>query len=114
MNTYKFHFICLVLFSLFYTVGQAQGNQLTLDDPAREKARELYNYYCVGCHDRDLGNFKKGEWKFGSSLDSVTHTIKHGRDDAGMPSFEPTFSSAELEQLAKFLLITSGQARKED
>ncbi len=63
-----------------------------------------FTQYCSGCHGVQMQAFADRKWKHGKTRDSIILSIKSGYIDAGMPSFDSTFSEEEITELADYIL----------
>lgn len=70
----------------------------------KTSAEANYNDYCMGCHGPDKEEFVNKDWMYGSEPDVVFNSIKFGREEIGMPSFEAAFSDSEINDLVDYLL----------
>jgi glucose/arabinose dehydrogenase len=72
---------------------------------AQEKKTAAQNYqnYCAGCHGQNLEKFAAKAWMDEKGNASAVKSIKYGIEDIGMPSFQKTFSDAEIEALAAYV-----------
>jgi len=90
----------------------ARTNAPAASSPAQDviPGRTLFNNVCSHCHgtdgaspvsERDLRKLQrryKDNWK-----DTALTTIKNGRTDAGMPSWQATYSEAQIQEVIGFL-----------
>ena len=67
------------------------------------KAPENYKKYCAGCHGEKMQAFVDRQWKYGNKAEDISKSIKVGITDAGMPAYEATFSSEEINDLVAFI-----------
>jgi glucose/arabinose dehydrogenase len=79
-----------------------------IQDSSRVKAAINYNKYCASCHYTDLGWFKNRQWKHGNTEENIVTSIKTGFPDYGMPSFDSTLSDEDIQNLAKYILVSLG------
>jgi len=63
-----------------------------------------YKTYCSGCHGNEMEAFVDRKWRHGNSKESLIKSIKVGIKDAGMPAYDTTFTSQQLEELADYIL----------
>jgi len=68
-----------------------------------EGAPENYQKFCAGCHGVNLEKFANKAWMEEEGVASVVKSIKYGIEDIGMPAFEETFTSHEMEELARYV-----------
>ena len=101
-----------VLFSHFlpviFLLISCGNSDKPLQEAARVKAASNYSKYCAGCHYSDFGWFKNRQWKHGNTQTDVFNSIKNGYPDNGMPDFDNTFTDQEMQDLAKYILISVG------
>ncbi|MBN2666901.1 MAG: PQQ-dependent sugar dehydrogenase [Bacteroidales bacterium] len=69
----------------------------------QNSASQNYQKYCAGCHGANLEKFAAKAWMDEEGTASVFRSIKSGILTIGMPSFEKTFSDAEIEDLAVYV-----------
>jgi glucose/arabinose dehydrogenase len=62
-----------------------------------------YRTYCAGCHGDNLEKFTAKKWMDEPGNASVINSIKMGIEMQGMPSFQKTFTQAEIEELAAYV-----------
>ncbi len=62
-----------------------------------------YQKYCAGCHGENLEKFAVRAWMDQKGNASVINSITNGIEEIGMPSFQKTFTSAEIEALAAYV-----------
>ena len=72
-------------------------------------ARTLYLQYCASCHGENLDRFAAREWVYGSSVNQVSSTLKHGRPAIGMPEFGNAMTDAEIRILAEYTIENVGR-----
>ncbi len=72
-------------------------------DGSGNDVREQYLKYCAGCHGENLQRFDKNEWMTAGNDQVAFESIKHGKEEEGMPAFAATFSDDEIMALAKFI-----------
>lgn len=94
------HIIAAMIITLFMCSVQQQ-------DPA-ERGAELYQQYCATCHGTDLrgGNAQTlldGVWQFGDGRGYVARNIQFGIPHLGMPSYEKTLTSEEINSIVGYL-----------
>lgn len=75
----------------------------------------LYQTHCSHCHGTKFqgGNAQSlvdGVWQFGSKRSQITHNIKFGITQLGMPAYEKTLSDQQVQQLADFLIDAEKRA----
>ncbi len=76
----------------------------SVPDTVLEQAQTHFQSYCTGCHGQQMQAFVDRKWKHGKSQDSIQLSITQGYADLGMPSFKETFTEAEIEGLAQYIL----------
>ncbi len=69
----------------------------------QQTAAQNYQNYCAGCHGQNLEKFAAKAWMDEKGNASAVKSIKYGIDDIGMPSFQKTFTDAEIEALAAYV-----------
>ena len=79
-----------------------------------DNSEENYQELCGGCHGRRLGTFVNRNWIYGCTKDEIIHSIAKGYESDGMPAFENSLSSAEIEDLADYLLRVKDSLFVED
>jgi len=67
-------------------------------------ARALYLQYCASCHGENLDRFAAREWVYGSTVNQVSSTLKHGRPAIGMPEFANAMTDDEIRILAEYTI----------
>ncbi|MBK3517070.1 PQQ-dependent sugar dehydrogenase [Carboxylicivirga marina] len=73
------------------------------------KGNELYDSYCIGCHNEHKSPFTERQWLFGGSKDEIINSIKLGRVSFGMPSFKEGLNDDQIEELADYILLLAKQ-----
>lgn len=63
-----------------------------------------YKNLCAGCHGEKMDMFVDRKWKFGNKKEDLIKTVKHGREDVGMPAFGENLSDKEITALADYIL----------
>jgi len=72
-----------------------------------ESAEEIYKTKCAVCHTLEGNspipnmNFADGEWRHGSTIKDVMHTIQNGVQGTAMMPFKTQFSEGEIAALAR-------------
>ena len=69
-----------------------------------DNIQEVFNNYCLGCHNDKKGSFVNRTWLFGNGREDIFKSIKNGRIAHGMPSFEDGFSEEVIYGLADYIL----------
>jgi aldose sugar dehydrogenase len=69
----------------------------------QQSAAANYQKYCSGCHGANLEKFAAKEWMEEKGSSTAARSIKFGIEDIGMPSFQKTFSDAEIAALADYV-----------
>ena len=72
------------------------------------KVEELYEKNCASCHGKNLGggmadSFLNDKWLKDGSADSLTHFIKNGATDRGMPPWDATLSDDQIRSLVIYI-----------
>ncbi|GLR69334.1 PQQ-dependent sugar dehydrogenase [Agaribacter marinus] len=75
---------------------------------AEEKVEELYKKNCASCHGKALGggmadSFLNDKWLKDGSAASLTHFIKKGATDRGMPAWEAALSDDQIRSLVIYI-----------
>lgn len=73
-------------------------------DSATLQAMDNYQKFCSSCHGEQMMAFADRKWKHGKERDSIYQSIKTGYPDAGMPSWEASFSDQEIQNLVSYIL----------
>ena len=95
-------FIIGVLFvELLVSCQIKQENNATLESSNTE---EIFNNYCLGCHNDKKSSLVNRKWLWGSSKDDLFKSIKHGRVAHGMPSFKNGLSDTTIYSLVDYIL----------
>lgn len=93
--------------------------QQVLADPdmmafVRSVTKGLFGDNCAACHGAGgagviglFPNLADDDWLWGGSVEEIQTTLTHGRNGY-MPSFARTFSDAQLDDVANFVLSLSG------
>lgn len=89
---------------LFLVILAVPAMACTSGSNAGTHAESNYNNYCMGCHGPDKEEFVNKEWMYGKEPEQVFHSIKYGREEMGMPSFEAAFTDEEIDALVDYLL----------
>lgn len=80
------------------------GPFLTADKTSGQQSAAInYQKYCAGCHGANLEKFAAKAWMEESGTTSAFVSIKSGIENIGMPSFQKTFTDAEIEALAAYV-----------
>jgi len=69
-----------------------------------QSAENNYKSYCGGCHGENMDAFADRKWAHGDAPENLFYGIKTGYADNGMPSFDSTFSDAEINELVDYIL----------
>lgn len=83
--------------------GSFRYAPLAAENPEVEKASVNYQKYCAGCHGENLEKFAAKAWMDEKGTASAFRSIKTGIESMGMPSFQKTFTDAEIEALAAYV-----------
>ena len=67
------------------------------------KAEANYKNFCSGCHGEQMQAFVDRQWKKGNSSEEIFASIKNGITVDGMPSYDSTFTDAEIHDLVAFI-----------
>lgn len=94
----------IVLMSLgLISLHNHSDGPMIVDLPVQPSAAVNYQKYCAGCHGDNLEKFAAKAWMNEPGNASVVKSIKFGIENIGMPSFQKTFSDAEIEALAAYV-----------
>lgn len=66
-------------------------------------AKASYAEYCAGCHGEQMQAFVDRKWKYGKTDEDLFKAIKVGYPDDGMPSYDTTFTDAEINDLVAYI-----------
>jgi glucose/arabinose dehydrogenase len=105
----RFYSILSVLLVGYFLLSMSPCSQKAISDQGvivddQHPAAPLYAMYCAGCHGRKLEKFQDKPWMQTGSIESVVQSIRYGIVDAGMPSFEATFTEDEINSLADYII----------
>ena len=81
-----------------------QTQTAEVEDAAPSVVETQFTQFCSGCHGAQMQAFADRKWKHGKTKDSIMLSIRSGYADAGMPSFDSTFSQDEVAALADYIL----------
>ena len=78
----------------------------------------LFQENCAVCHGENLegapqGTPLRGELRHGDSMAEITASIGNGYADSGMPTWQDTFSNAQIRNIALFILETRADVNYE-
>lgn len=104
--------------ALTQRLTSAPVHELVADEEAVRIGRRLFLDNCSACHGRDghgqaaLGapDLLDSDWLYGGSAEAVVTSILDGRQGV-MPPFGATLSSADVENVAHYVISLSGPAR---
>jgi len=85
--------------------------KMNIADDRFENARANYMNFCAGCHGDKPEEYLSKKWMYGKDYASVFKSIKDGREEIGMPSFEAAFSDDEIRDISLFLLEEGNKER---
>ncbi len=85
-------------------------------DFSRLKVDQLFNTLCASCHGEDLnggqgGSLVDGEWKYGSSDEEITKSIKVGNPELGMTPFGTVLDDEQIRSLVIYIREKENEAR---
>lgn len=80
-------------------------HEYELSEEALEQAKANFTTNCSGCHGETPATFADREWKYGNSREEIIESITLGHPEAGMPSFEHTFTQQEIADLASYIQL---------
>jgi glucose/arabinose dehydrogenase len=101
----------LILPSIFLFLTAVNCNDGKSKNQAPEKVIQLYNNYCVGCHNDHKSSFVQRQWLFGDSREEIINSIKIGRVSFGMPSFSDGLNEDQINALADYIIDLSEQKK---
>ncbi len=67
-------------------------------------AKTLFSEHCQGCHGQTSNDFVNHQWKYGNSQKQIIASITNGTPENGMPAYNKTFTTKEIELLADYIL----------
>ncbi len=62
-----------------------------------------YQQFCSGCHGQNVEAFINREWKFGSEMENIVHSITYGQPDLGMIPYGQVLKEDQIRNLAVFI-----------
>ena len=92
-----------VLAALTFAVQSCHSGNVSGNNVIQSDAAENYLKFCAGCHGANLEKFAEKAWMDEEGTSSAFSSIKFGIETIGMPSFQKTFSDAEIEELAAYV-----------
>ena len=98
--------LSIIILFIVATTGfgfKTSKNRSCAQDSEKNMVSENYRNFCAGCHGHSLEKFAAKAWMEEKNNSSIIKTIKYGIDELGMPSFEKTFSDAEINALAAYV-----------
>lgn len=103
--TASISFISLVAFILYVLTGFRPSESALSPHEGSQQQPAAVNYqkYCAGCHGHNLEKFAAKTWMEDEGNEAAFNSIKSGIESIGMPSFQKTFSDAEIEALAAYV-----------
>lgn len=96
--------VLLLSGALYFCTKEKKEYTLVVTIVTERTPQENYQNYCSGCHGEKMDAFVDRGWKHGNTLNDLVKGITKGYEDEGMPAFEKTFSRAEIEELADYIL----------
>lgn len=103
-----------LIFSAIYLCLSAEScSDNKAKDLPNEEIVQLYNDYCISCHNDNKSSFVERKWLFGDTKEEIVNSIKHGRVSFGMPAFSDGLSEQEIDALADYIIELSEQ-KKDD
>lgn len=93
----------LVLAALTFAVQSCHSGNVSGNNVIQSDAAGNYQKFCAGCHGANLEKFAAKAWMDEEGTSSAFSSIKFGIETIGMPSFQKTFSDAEIEELATYV-----------
>jgi glucose/arabinose dehydrogenase len=105
MNRKSYLSLSLILLTAIVFIGFRTANVPpgTGSSAPQRTAAENYQKFCAGCHGEKLEKFAAKAWMDEKGSGSAFNTIKNGIASMGMPSFQKTFSTEEMEALAEYV-----------
>lgn len=107
-NIAVFVFLAFVCFQCTQTSEKSisDNNDVQVEelDSATLEAMDNFEKFCSSCHGEQMMAFADRKWKHGKERDSIYASIKYGYADAGMPSWEASFSDQEINNLVDYIL----------
>lgn len=107
--------VSLLVFAGISLLGLRSSKSVpeTIGYSGQNTAAVNYQNYCAGCHGQNLEKFAAKAWMDEKGNASVVKSIKYGIEDIGMPSFQKTFTDAEIEALAAYVKKGIPENKKE-
>jgi len=90
----------LILICTALAIAAAGLPVIDMQDPVESN----YQEYCAGCHGAKMDAFVDRKWEYGNKKKDLVASIKNGIDDLGMPAFDSTFTTKEINELATYIL----------
>lgn len=94
--------ITLVTSGLIYLKSRS-SDTFAAEASGQRSAAMNYQNFCAGCHGANLEKFAAKTWMEEKGTTSAFNSIKSGIENIGMPSFQKTFTDAEIEALAVYV-----------
>ena len=112
MNIIKNIFVFILIAFVYFQCSQTSeksmpdenAEQVEVLDSATLQAMDNFEKFCSSCHGEQMMAFADRKWKHGKERDSIYASIKNGYADAGMPSWEASFSEQEINNLVDYIL----------
>lgn len=79
--------------------------EYALNEAGLESAKANFSANCSGCHGETPATFADRDWKYGNTREEIIKSITLGHPEAGMPSFEQTFTQTEIANLASYIQL---------
>lgn len=102
-KTYLPLLLILLTAAIFAGFRTASETPEATSNPQPRSAAENYQKFCAGCHGEKLEKFAAKSWMDEKGTGSAFNTIKNGIAAMGMPSFQKTFTTEEMEALAAYV-----------
>ena len=93
-----------VLLAIIFACNTPKTDTAHEEKEAPSVVETQFTQYCSGCHGVQMQAFADRRWKHGKTKDSIMLSIRSGYADAGMPSFDTTFTEPEVAALADYIL----------
>lgn len=95
-------FISIILTASFIFFMFCKSNKVDPNTIASSSTQEIYKEYCGGCHGFQLQEFKRLQ-SFEKSNDYLVNSISKGIEASGMPAFQESFSSSQINDFAFYI-----------
>lgn len=109
-------FLGSILFVVLAIASKCAHTDLkTADVYDKELAEDNYVKYCAGCHGMYMERFSNTDREklFSMPTTEMVKIIRDGDESTGMPSFKETFTTQEIDHLAKYILVDIREKSKD-